>query len=337
MKNIKNFSSFINENNSKVYITPYNFEDYKSKILTIVALQNNPELKKAYDFCVKNIDEYSDEFVRDMIDPFISEINTIIKKNPKLWKSEDAGYSGNKFTGSKYDMTRNLSKTEIAKLIKKELDIEFPDWKFSVKTPHRSINVEILDIPYNPFTEYYDELYKKDEEPSYGHRGINDKYNERYLRDLSKMKKIWNQYNFDDSVTQSDYFSVNYYGDVDLNDHNVMKKFYPEHKEVKRHEEYWKGVEERTKKAKELADAKKGKFKKGEKILYIYDRDSSVIPKGEYEGVILKAPNGRGRGFSTYTIRFSVNKVYRNGVEVELEKPLTYTTELYDESKIKPI
>ena len=339
MKIIKNFDSFINESNNENIITPYNFLDFKSKILTIVALQNNPELKSAYDFTVKNIEDYSDDFVKELVDPFLIKINNIIKNNPKLWKSEDTGYSGYKSTGNKYLLTKNLSIKEITKLIREELKIEFPNWKFSITsgggTLTSSISVEIKDLPYNPYSEIYDEAYKNDTEPKSDFNRISiEKYNMIYLKDLKKIEKIVNQYNYNDSNSMIDYSDNRYYDTIKLDTDSIMMKYYPNHPDVLKHLKFHKEWNEQALKRKQIADSKKGKFKKGDAIIYSYDRDSQTIPKGDYDGIILKSPNGRGT-FSKYEIKFWVNKIFRHGVEVELEKPLGYITTLYDESKLR--
>ncbi len=339
MKNIHDYAGFLNENNSTISVTAYNFESLKSKIKVLLSNEDDSNLKKGFEFVSTNINDYEkDEFVRDMCDGFFDKINTlIIKKYKNFWKEEDKGYSGFKFTGKNYDKTANLSINEISKMIKKELSIEYTDWKFSVKLDKfsggQSITVDIKDMPYNPYSEKVDYAFKNDEHPNLSYN--DEYYNETYLKDESKINHILNQYNFDDSNSQIDYFHSRYYSHLRISE-DIKKKFYPDNADIKRSEEFHKEWNERAKKRKEIADAKKGKFKKGEEVIFIYDKESTTIPKGEYKAIILKSPNGRAM-FSKYDIRFFVDKRKKNGEIIQLETPLPYLTTIYDESKFKKI
>lgn len=339
MANIKNFQMFLNENNSKNIVNSSNFLELKDKILPIVAMEENPDLKKGFDFTLSSIADYkNDEFVRELSDIFFDKLNRIIdKKYTKFWKSEDRGYSGNKFTGKNYDLTQNMDIKELAKLVKKELSIEFPDWKFSVKISRysggQSMSVHIVDMPYTPYSEIVDNAYKTN--TTYDSNRIEDVYNEQYLKDSKKIKHIVEQYNYDDSNAQIDYFNVRYYSHITL-DGTVKAKFYPENEEVKKHQQWDNEWKERAAKKKAKAEEvkKQFKFKKGEEVIYIYDKDSPTIPKGEYDAVILKAPNGRAM-FAKYDIKFAINKRKLNGEIKNLEKPIYYTTTLYGDDKLK--
>src|SRR6478735_9274007 len=220
--------SFKQFNESKEFkIDRNNFNDYSAKILAFISSYKE-DLRNGYNFTVKNIDEYGDDdFVRKMIDIFFDKLNSnILKYDKNFFKVEDTGYSGNMFKGSNYEKTRGMSTSEIAKLIKKELNIEFPDWVFSIKTSHGSmtsaINVKIDDMPYSPYSEEYIDAIKTKKNIYTRHIEI---YNEKYIKDLKKMKNIFNQYNMNDSNSQVDYFDNRYYGGIDLNDYAIEKKF----------------------------------------------------------------------------------------------------------------
>jgi hypothetical protein len=334
MKNIKNFNEFLNENNSENVVNASNVIELKDKLLAVVATEDNEELKKGFEFTIKNIDDYDDSFIKEMCDIFFNNINAIIKRKfPKFWSFSDKGYSGNMFIGSNYEKTKNMDIKEIAKLIREELDIYFSDWKFSVKISRysggQSLTVYIKDMPYTPFSEEVDLAYKNNTQSR------NDLYNQKYLKDYKKIQSIVDQYNMDDSDVQTDYFHSRFYGFVNLDD-SVKAKFYPENSEVKRHEQFDKEWKEMTARKKAKADElkKQFKYKKGDKVIFIYDKESSFIPKGEYEAVILKAPNGRGQ-FPKYDIRFKVDKTKRNGEVKNLDNPIYYTTSLYSDDKLK--
>jgi len=337
MSNIKNFKEYLLENSSNKTITVSNFLELKDKILAIITTEENTELRKAYDFTISNISDYnSDDFVRELINPFLEKINILINKYPQFWKNDDKGYSGYKSFGKNYHLTKDMDIKEISKLIKEELDIEFPQWKFSSKISRysggQSINVTIVDIPYSPYSEEVDYSYKNNTEYTLNRRdGI---YNEQYLKDYDKIEQIIKQYNYDDSDGQIDYFAKKYYSHIYLDDMNTKRKFYPDNLELKKSEERSKEWDEKSKKRNEIAATNRGKFKKGENIIFIYDKESTRIPKGEYKGIVLKSPNGRAL-MSKYEIKFFVNKTFKDGVIIETEKSTVYNTFLYGDSKLK--
>lgn len=337
MKNIKKFNEFLNES-SEYKIDIYNVLEFKDKLIAIIATLEDDKkenLRKGLDFVLNNLSDYSkDDFVEEICNNFFNDINILISRRfPKFWKSEDKGYSGHKFTGKNYEKTKSLSKTEIAKLIKKELNIEFPDWKFSMSSKNNSIRIEVIDMPYNPYSEIVDNAFKTN--TSYNLNYNQETYNEQYLKDSSKIKSILEQYNYDDSNAQIDYSNNRYYTSLSLDD-TVKAKYYPENLDVLRSQEWRKDWAEKTAKAKAHADQIKSmfKYKKGEEVIYIYDRENSVIPIGEYPAVILKAPNGRGM-YPHYEIRFTIDKKMLNGELVILKTPQTYTTTLIGDGKLK--
>lgn len=340
MKNILNYSSFLNENNSN-NITSSNFLEFKNKVQAVVADQNDETLKKGYQFTIDNINDYnSDDFVSKMIDLFFDKINSVItKKYPSFWFDEDTGYSGNKSIGNKYKLTKNLSMKEISSLIKKELVIEFPEWKFSVKLTTYSggcsIDATIVDMPYNPYSEDADEAFKQNKR--FEHRYNKELYNEQYLKDKEKIENVLNQYNYNDSDAQIDYFDKRYYSHLNIDDFSIKSKYYSDSEEVKRRKQWDEEYKIKKQKQKEIADSRKGNYKKGEEIIFTFEKDNGRIPKGSYKAIILKAPNGRARILSTYEIRVWVDKIIKNGEITSLEKPHTYVLTEYSEKNFKKI
>lgn len=339
MKNINSFNTFLNENN-RFEINYENFEQFKSKLLVLISNENDSNLRKGFEFVSSNIHDYMDDsFTQKMSDIFFNNINILISKKYKnFFKEEDKGYSGNKSVGNRYKDTLDLDIKEISKLIKNELSIYYPEWQFSVKISRfsggESINVNILDIPYNPYSESVDNLLKNNLKIPYNR--TEEYYNKLYLKDIEKIKTIINQYNYDDSNSMVDYFDKRYYSHLNLDEHSIKKKFYPENDEVKRIEDLSKKWDDNRKKKKEITDAKKGKFKKGEEVIYIYNKENAVIPKGEYKAIILKSPNGRAL-FSKYEIRFWIDKKKKNGEIINLEQPIAYLTTVYNENELKKI
>lgn len=331
--------SFKQFNESKEFkIDKNNFNDYSAKILAFISSYKE-DLRSGYNFTVKNIDEYNnDDFVRKMINIFFDKLNSsIVKLDKNFFKDEDTGYSGNKFKGSNYEKTRGMSTSEIAKLIKKELNIEFPDWVFSIKTRHGSmtsaIDVKIEDMPYSPYSEeYIDVLKTKKNMYQYNIEPYNDKFN----KDLKKMKGIYNQYNMDDSNSQVDYSNTRYYGDVNLNNYAIEKKFLYDVKkeEIDRRDKFeaeWKEKKDKEKQKKEEL-LKIYPFKKGDKVWYEYEGNKN-IPKGTYEAIITKGVNGRSV-FSSYEIIFYIDKRISNGEIVKLQKPVGYKITVFDIKKL---
>lgn len=347
MSYLKRFEYFINENKT-ITITVSNIEEYKDKLIALLANEGDEKLKKGFDFTISNLEDYrKDEMVFELVNGFLSKINNLISnKYPKFYQEEDKGYSGNKFTGKNYEKTSDLRISELSKMIKKELSIEYPEWKFSVKSETysggQSLRVSIDDVPYNPYSEYTDNRLKNNiTDIDYDNRN-EETYNKEFKKDRSKIKSIANQYNFDDSDSQSDYFHVNYYCFVDLNDDAMKGKYYPEN------EEYLKTLQWRAKYAekdrirkeafakKKSEHSEKFKFKKGEECIFPYTREGGHIPVGEYKAIILKAPSAK-MSFPKYEIRYFVDKKKVNGEIITLENPIAYITTIYDDTQLKKI
>jgi len=108
-----------------------------------------------------------------------------------------------KFEGTKYQETQNLPLKKIAKHIKAEVLQKYPEIKISVKTKSFSggcaINIHITAFPY--------ELYQ---DVTIGGQKSRD-YSEKAKETLKGIQEIANQYRWDESDPQTDYFLCNFY------------------------------------------------------------------------------------------------------------------------------
>ena len=150
--------------------------------------------------------------------PFISV--TKGGSTPELVEGFIHEHNGN--SGNKYD--RNLDIKTIAKLVRTELAIEYPTtkgWKFSVKIERyaggQSMNIFILSVPSDVFV--YDALtYEAHFNTMNGEGGAWDamRHTNQWKEIFASIEAIQNQYNYDNSDSQTDYFDVNFYGHVSL-------------------------------------------------------------------------------------------------------------------------
>lgn len=336
---IKTFTQF-NENrfSNENVVTRDNFEEVKEKIAIFLVSYPNELLKKGFEFTKANIADYEeDQFVKDLIDSFFDNLNQQInKKNPSFWEFNDKGYTGYKTVGKHYAATKDLRPVEIAKLIRKELAIEFPDYKFSITTRnYKSITVKIEDTPFNPYSSEMDAALKADDSSKV--YSIREMYNENYIKDREKMNKIIQQYNMDDSDGQIDYFNTRYYGYVTLDDFKIKEKYYPNNSEVLRIKKIQAEIDAASAKEKEESAMRRGKFKKGTEVIYITEpKNVNFLPEKEYKATVVKSPNGRGIS-SSYDIRITIDKFIRKGETIILKEPRAYVLGNVAEKYLKQI
>lgn len=127
-------------------------------------------------------------------------------------------YTQNGWTGTKYEETKNLDITVIAKMVKKAIKAKYPDVKVSAKTDKysmgQSLNVRITGKGLlNP---EYDQEYKWQVQvgninPVENHKSKITYYTQLGDEVLAYAKAEGNQYRFDDSDGQIDYFCTNFY------------------------------------------------------------------------------------------------------------------------------
>jgi len=132
--------------------------------------------------------------------------------------------------GNKYQDVKNLSTTEIAKLIRNDLKVLGAPFKFSIRTEYfawgSSIDIDILKAPFVCYTpEYKEAQASKDRDKyniyrdQYKHYGDPEKakspqYTLKGEKLKTEIEKIGNKYNFSDCDGMIDYFHVNYYLNV---------------------------------------------------------------------------------------------------------------------------
>lgn len=152
-------------------------------------------------------------------------------------------YTGHATEGESYQLTKDLSTTAIAAIIRRQLKAAFPTLKFSVRSQYFSggssihVNITHIDFPLNT------KLYQRYLEtvPKFEKR-FDEWRNGQALsaEELAELKPMWNtseyrrceysmqaidtrkavqkivdRYNFDDSDGQIDYFHTNYYSHVE--------------------------------------------------------------------------------------------------------------------------
>lgn len=234
----------------------------------------------------------------------------------------DAGYSGHKFEGRAYRQTRDLDIAEIAKLVRKELALEFPGCEFSVKIDRfaggQSLDVYIADVDFDALSDElkrwldggktYDEFARQEmlRAPS----GMRPYFNDRYFAFEKKVSKILNQYRMDDSDSMTDYFHTNFYGHV----HHPNIKYLIDKRKNPNLRQEQKAAERREREAQAAKTAERkaknkerlGDFQKGEWVFWKTQGDGKYWKNGEaLPALILKAPNGQAR-WSAYHIELYV-------------------------------
>jgi hypothetical protein len=209
--------------------------------------------------------------------------------------------------GHLYESFKSRTKKELAALMRSEIKIYFPDAKVSVTSDYNSIDIRIKDIGYNPFANDYRAFLMADGDPqdwinqdirNRRERGV---FNDQFLEDLKHIEKIHKQYNFDNSDAMTDYFHVNYYGNVRADTDDLIVLYYPQITySVKRRmrAEEW---DLRTLISKVEADILKTVilFKKYQAAI-LKIRATSKKPEQFLYVVITKVPNGQSR-FPSYS------------------------------------
>ena len=112
--------------------------------------------------------------------------------------------------GKKYN--KNLDVKEIAKLVREDIKKELPNIKTSVRIERysmgRSINIEVIELNYNPFNKLWVKQMVKDDLIT----------ESMYIKDfqliMDKLKEIVNNYNYNNSDGMTDYFDVNFYSNI---------------------------------------------------------------------------------------------------------------------------
>ena len=143
---------------------------------------------------------------------------TLVEIAPKVPPSHN--YTGHGFEGGKYQETKDLDVTEIAKLLRKELKEKLPGFKFSIRCEKFAggSSIRISITKWADGFKWWNDDYKKGEEPQYGSPESKlfwSQENNEGKEILETVKQVANQYNFDDSDGMIDYFHVAFYLHVD--------------------------------------------------------------------------------------------------------------------------
>lgn len=120
---------------------------------------------------------------------------------------------GGKWYGAEYDGSMDVK--DIAKLVRKALKAELPGFKFSVNIDRFSggeaIRVGLVEVP----AGFNMAVYSEDAAAMYGEsRAV--VYSPELVELLKAAKDIVERWNYDDSNSMVDYFSVNYYSSVSI-------------------------------------------------------------------------------------------------------------------------
>lgn len=121
-------------------------------------------------------------------------------------------YTGYGWEGGKYRTNQNLSITEIAKEIRKELKAYFPKCIFSVVCQKysggRSLHINLMHAPFNPF------INPESKSEQFNHY-CSDKESKIFTPNavtaMKTVTRIANAFNFDDSDGMIDYSHTNFY------------------------------------------------------------------------------------------------------------------------------
>lgn len=262
-----------------------------------------------------------DPFTLEMVKRFLKSVTPVLKKSkPYLFKEEDKGYTGMKRTGAKYERTKHLDITEIAKLAREEFKALFPEMKWSVRVERfsggQAIRAEGTGYPDNPYSEAYLKLVKEGKTRA----EINDilyrantlrespsieVHTEQFKKDEERANKVLDQYRYQDSDGMIDYFSTNFYDSTKIDLEDWTFTLFPNDPETLRIKESRKSWAERTERAKQKAKARLeadgGRVPNNTIIKYKgvwTGLGEKVVP-----GVVRKSPNGRSRHFTGYDIR----------------------------------
>ena len=129
-------------------------------------------------------------------------------------------YTQGGWEGSKYQETnKTLSLKEIAKKIKDEILFKHPEISVSVKTEHfangRAININVMSYP-EPYLQKMISLsfrsqYENMEESQIPDWAYDYTYTSEAKALIDDIQRIADQYRYDDSDGQIDYFSTNFY------------------------------------------------------------------------------------------------------------------------------
>ncbi len=137
--------------------------------------------------------------------------------------------------GKHYQAQRSAS--EIVKLVKAEIKAKYPQIELSVSKKlfagGKSIDVAIYDFGYNPFQQAFIAFgvqYAEIDRYQALYQGEYPIYNDKAMACLKGCEAILQAYNFDHSDMMNDYFHVNFYGHVSIEENHQVVLYMPDGK-----------------------------------------------------------------------------------------------------------
>ncbi len=137
--------------------------------------------------------------------------------------------------GKHYQAQRSAS--EIVKLVKAEIKAKYPQIELSVSkrvfAGGKSIDVAIYDFGYNPFQQAFIAFgvqHADIERFQALYQGEYPIYTDKAMTCLKDCEAILQAYNFDHSDTMNDYFHVNFYGHVSIEENHQVVLYMPDGK-----------------------------------------------------------------------------------------------------------
>ncbi|WP_337044237.1 hypothetical protein [Emticicia sp. 17c] len=248
-----------------------------------------------------------------------------------------------KFRGAKYNS--KLSSSEIAKLVKSEIQKKYPYMIVSVISKTfsggSSVDVEIKDIGFNPYTKEFQKHINSgggwDDWRSNHFSKRNDYLTADAQAVKSECESILQSYNRDNSDAQVDYFDVNFYGHTNFDNDSHFVLYLPDSeaaREIEERKQRYKTHEEKRKVSKAV-QVKNIVFKYGDVVLFKVNWRGGK--ETEELGIIMKAPNGEARFGNTYDI-YSLKEITDKEKEKQLLESEKADNERYFKGKRnKPI
>lgn len=124
----------------------------------------------------------------------------------------------NEFKGCKYEAVKNLPVVQIAKRVREDIKALKlrKGFKISVRSDYNSIDVRVVGVPadFRYWSEERCDFYKQFGDDKLFRVANMDAHSAEYQDVKAKLQAIHDSYNRDNSDLSSDYFDVNYYGQV---------------------------------------------------------------------------------------------------------------------------
>lgn len=141
----------------------------------------------------------------------------------------ESAYTQNYTEGKKYQDYKNLSTTEVAKLVRKEIREKYPakkGWRISVTRDYfsmgSSIDISVKDAPIQLYNKEFASMAQAGKWEEIRNRQYPSVHPDDSLKEmtpegellLDTLKRIAEQYNYNDCDGMIDYFNVNFWVNV---------------------------------------------------------------------------------------------------------------------------